>query len=281
MNGRVAGKVALVSGAARGQGRAHAERLAEEGADLILFDACAPIDSQGNPPATESDLAETAALAEKFGRRVLTRVVDARDGAAVDQLVADGVAELGGLDIAIVNHGITGIPGKVHETPVEVWRDVIANNLTSVWRVGKASIGAMLAGGKGGSVTFTASAAAIRAVENMNAYVAAKHGILGMTQALAQEYAAAWVRVNCVLPTAVSTPMIHNDNTYAIFRPELEHPTSEDVMEPFRGQNLLPIPWVEPLDVANAALFLSSEEARYVTGVAFPVDGGNVIRLPH
>jgi SDR family mycofactocin-dependent oxidoreductase len=278
MAGRVAGKVALVSGAARGQGRAHAIRLAEEGADIIAFDVCGPVPSQGNPAATSEDMAETVKLIEGLDRRVVAQEADARDYDAVAAVVGDGVAELGGLDIVVVNHGITGIPGKAHQTTEENWRNVLDTNLTAVWHVAKAGIRVLVDQGRGGSVVLTSSAAGIRAVPHMGAYVAAKHGVIGLMRALAHEHAEQMIRVNSVNPTAVSTPMIHNDNTYRIFRPDLENPTAEDCIEPFRGQNLLPIPWVEPVDVSNGVLFLASDEARYVTGVTLPIDGGNVMR---
>jgi (+)-trans-carveol dehydrogenase/(-)-trans-carveol dehydrogenase len=270
--------VALVSGAARGQGRAHAIRLAEEGADIIAFDVCGPVPSQGNPAATSEDMAETVKLIEGLDRRVVAQEADARDYDAVAAVVGDGVAELGGLDIVVVNHGITGIPDKVHLTTEENWRNVLDTNLTAVWHVAKAGIRVLVDQGRGGSVVLTSSAAGIRAVPHMGAYVAAKHGVIGLMRALAHEHAEQMIRVNSVNPTAVSTPMIHNDNTYRIFRPDLENPTAEDCIEPFRGQNLLPIPWVEPVDVSNGVLFLASDEARYVTGVTLPIDGGNVMR---
>lgn len=278
MAGRVSGKVALVSGAARGQGRAHAIRLAEEGADIIAFDVCGPVPSQGNPAATSEDMAETVKLIEGLDRRVVAQEADARDYDAVAAVVGDGVAELGGLDIVVVNHGITGIPDKAHQTTEENWRNVLDTNLTAVWHVAKAGIRVLVDQGRGGSVVLTSSAAGIRAVPHMGAYVAAKHGVIGLMRALAHEHAEQMIRVNSVNPTAVSTPMIHNDNTYRIFRPDLENPTAEDCIEPFRGQNLLPIPWVEPVDVSNGVLFLASDEARYVTGVTLPIDGGNVMR---
>lgn len=278
MAGRVAGKVALVSGAARGQGRSHALRLAEEGADIIAFDVCGPVPSQGNPASTPEDLAETVARIEQLDRRVVSRQVDARDYGAVESIIADGVAELGGLDIAVVNHGITGIPDALHRTSVENWKNVLDTNLTSVWHVARAAVRVFRDQGRGGSIVITSSAAGIRAVPNMGAYVAAKHGLIGLMRALAHENAEQMIRVNSVHPTAVSTPMIHNENTYRIFRPDLPEPTAEDTIAPFRGQNLLPIPWVEPEDVSNGVLFLASDEARYLTGVMLPIDAGNVMR---
>ncbi len=278
MGGRLAGKVALVSGAARGQGRSHALRLAEEGADILAFDVCEPVPAQGNPPAAPDDLAKTVAEIEKLDRRVVSAQLDARDYAAVEAFLAEGVGELGGLDVVVANHGITGIAGVAHEMRVEDFQAVLDTNLTAVWHVAKASIRLLVAQGRGGSVIMTSSSAGIRALQNMSAYTAAKHGVVGLMRGLAHEHAADGIRVNTIHPTSVPTPMLLNNNTFHIFRPDLDAPTAEDCMDGFRSLNLLPVPWVEEIDISNGVLYLASNEARYVTGITLPVDAGNVMR---
>lgn len=278
MTGRLAGKVAFISGAARGQGRSHAVRLAQEGADIIAFDLCQAVESQGNPGATPEDLAETVALVEKLDRRIVARQADARDKSAVRAVLDEGIAEFGRLDVVVANHGITGVAEKIHLTRESDWRNVLDHNLTGIWNVVTAGIRVLEPQGTGGSVIITSSSTGLRAVQNLGAYAAAKTALLGLTRALAHEFAEKWIRVNAVVPTAVSTPMIHNDNTYRIFRPDLENPTAADTTDTFTRQNLLPIPWVEPVDISNGVLFLASDEARYVTGIALPIDAGCVIR---
>ncbi|MGI6873416.1 mycofactocin-coupled SDR family oxidoreductase [Amycolatopsis sp. 3B14] len=272
--GRVAGKVALVTGAARGQGRAHAVRLAEEGADIIAVDIAGPVATVPFPGATEADLAETQALVEKLGRRIVTSRTDVRDGAALTRAVADGVAELGRLDVVVANAGIFGMPGKLWEMSDELWQTTIDVNLTGVFHTIRAAVPHLLATGEGGSVIITSSAAGLKGVPNYGNYAASKHGVVGLARTLAMELAEHRIRVNTIHPGNVDTDMIINDTTFRVFRPDLEHPAKSDVEDSFTATNLLPIPWVEPRDISHAVLWLASDEAKYVTGVVLPVDAG-------
>jgi SDR family mycofactocin-dependent oxidoreductase len=278
VTGRVEGKVALISGAARGQGRAHAERLAREGADIIAFDVCGPVDAQGAPAATEEDLAETVALVEKLDRRIVWAKADARDFVAVQQLVDDGVEQLGHVDIVSANAGIQGIAADSARTKEEDWRAVLDTNLTGVWNTARAAVPHLVERGRGGAIILTSSSLALKAAPNFSAYVSAKHGVVGLMRSLAVELAPHSIRVNSLHPTTVPTPLLLNENNWRIFRPDLEAPTLDDVIDLYRGLNLLPVPWVEVEDIANALLFLASDEARYITGVAMPVDAGMSVK---
>jgi SDR family mycofactocin-dependent oxidoreductase len=275
--GRVEGKVALVTGAARGQGRSHAVRLAEEGADIIAVDVADQIDEAPYPLPTPEDLAETVNLVEKHGRRIVARQADVRDFAALDAAVADGVSELGPVGIVVANAGISqrGIP--VWEMSEEQWRAVIDINLTGVWHTVKAALPSMIEAGQGGAVVLTASSTSIKARAGLGAYVTAKHGLTGLMRTMAVELAAHRIRVNTVNPTSVPTGMLLSDRVFQLFRPDLENPTVDDAMDGFRSLNALPVPWVEPVDISNAVVWLASDEARYVTGIVLPVDAGSVI----
>lgn len=272
-NGRVAGKVAFITGAARGQGRSHAVRLAEEGADIIALDLCAQVETVPYPMATPADLEETVRLVEKLDRRIVAVRGDVRDRAAVGDAVDAGVAQLGRLDIVVANAGIIGFAPAV-EMSEATWRDVIDINLTGVWNTCQASIPHLVAGGRGGSIVITSSTAGLRASANVANYAASKHGVKGIMQSLAKELAPHFIRVNTVHPTSVRTDMIDNKAMFALFRPDLEHPTLDDAAPAFTGLNMLPVPWIENIDVSNAVLFLAGDEGRYVTSVALPVDAG-------
>jgi SDR family mycofactocin-dependent oxidoreductase len=274
MSGRVAGRVAFISGAARGQGRAIAVRLAEEGADIIAFDAAAPLPAQGAPPATPEDLAETVRLVEALDRRIIVGQVDARDAAGVAALLEDGVAQLGRLDIVAANAGIAGNPGPLAETSAEDWQAVVDTNLTGVFNTVKPAVAHLIAGGNGGAITITGSSIALRAQPNLGPYASAKTGLVGFMRTLALELGQHSIRVNSVHPTTVATTLLLNEVNFRLFRPDLENPTLADAEEVYRTLNILPIPYVEPVDIANAILFLSTDEARYITGVPLPVDAG-------
>ncbi|MGD9735837.1 MAG: mycofactocin-coupled SDR family oxidoreductase [Solirubrobacterales bacterium] len=279
--GRCDGKVAFVSGAARGQGRSHAVTLAREGADVIAFDLAGPVASvEHYGPATMEDLEETARLVEAEGRRVVYRQADVRDRAAVEAVVADGLAELGQIDIVLGNAGITTV-GRAWEITQESWQEMIDINLTGVWNTVTAALPSMMEAGRGGSIVLTGSIAGTMGLPGLPHYVAAKHGVIGLMKALANELADYDIRVNAVNPTNVGTDMILNDGTFRYFRPDLENPTQEDAKEGFMSFNLLKVPWVEPEDVSNAILFLVSEEGRYTTGVALPVDCGTTVKFPN
>jgi (+)-trans-carveol dehydrogenase/(-)-trans-carveol dehydrogenase len=274
MAGRVAGKVAFVTGAGRGQGRSHAIRLAEEGADIIAIDICRDYDTVGYGMSTEEDLADTVKLVEALDRRIIATKADVRDLPALRAAVDAGVAELGRLDIVAANAGISASPYAVADLPEESWQDMLDVNLSGAFHTAKAAIPHLEAGGRGGAIVITSSAAGIKGYANVGHYVAAKHGLVGLMRTLALELAPRSIRVNSLHPTQVDTDMIMNEVTRKLFSPELEHPTRDDFARVSQQMQALPVPWVEPADVSNALLFLVSDEARYITGVALPVDAG-------
>jgi SDR family mycofactocin-dependent oxidoreductase len=277
--GKLEGKVAFITGAARGQGRSHAVRLAQEGADIIAVDVLEQVGSVGYPLATQEDLDETVRLVENLDRRIVASKADVRDTAALKAAVDDGVAQLGRLDIVLANAGIASF-APVEELTDEVWDDMIDINLTGVFKTVRAALPHMKAGGAGGAIVLTSSTAGIKGMGNLAHYVAAKHGVVGLMKTLANELAPHMIRVNSVHPTSVDTMMIHNEQTYGLFRPDkpASEVTREDVGETFLALNALPIEWVEPVDISNAILFLVSDDARYITGVQLPVDAGSVIK---
>ncbi|HEX3589007.1 MAG TPA: mycofactocin-coupled SDR family oxidoreductase [Pseudonocardiaceae bacterium] len=276
MTGRVAGKVAFVSGAARGQGRSHAVRLAQEGADIIAVDLCAQIDTVPYAMATREDLAQTVKEVEALDRRIVATEADVRDFAAVQAAVDEGVAQLGRLDIVAANAGIFSF-GSLADLEEKPWHDMIDVNLTGVWHAVKAAIPHLA---DGGSIVLTSSTAGLLGMENIGHYVAAKHGVVGLMRTLALELGPRMIRVNSVHPTSVNTDMIHNSATYELFASDLPEAqrTKETVGDRFGALNVLPIPWVEPVDISNAVLWLASDEARYVTGVTLPVDAGMLLK---
>jgi SDR family mycofactocin-dependent oxidoreductase len=277
MGHRMAGKVALISGAARGQGRNHAVRLAQEGADIIAFDVAGPVRAQGAPPATPADLAETVSLVEKLDRCIISTRADVRDPEAVAALVERGVVELGGLDVVVANAGIQGSPGQAAQTSPADWQAVIDTNLSGVFHTIRPAIPHLVARG-GGAIVITSSSIGLRSVPNLAPYGAAKAGLTGLMRTLALELAEHSIRVNSVNPTTVGTPMLLNPVNFGLFRPDLENPTEEDLLPVYRSLNALPVPYVDPDDISNAVLFLASDEGRYVTGVALPVDAGYAIK---
>jgi SDR family mycofactocin-dependent oxidoreductase len=277
MAGRVQGKVAFITGAARGQGRSHAIRLAQEGADIIAVDICADVPGIPYQGATAADLAETVKQVEALDRRIIAAKADVRDYDRLKAVLDDGVAQLGKLDIVSANAGIGTSPHPSWELDEETWRTMIDINLTGVWHTAKAAIPHLIAN-DAGSIILTSSAAGLQAYENIAHYVSAKHGVVGLMRTLALELAPHHIRVNSVHPTQVDTPMIQNEATWRLFRPDLDHPTEADFAPASQAMNALQIPWVDPVDISNAVLFLASDEARYVTGVAFPVDAGAVIK---
>jgi len=273
MSGRVEGKVALVTGGARGQGRSHAIRLAEEGADIIVVDICKQISSVTYQMSSRADLETTVKEVESRGRRVVSAEVDVRDFDALDAFLDGAVAHFGALDIACVNAGIASYGRLIDLSPAS-WADVIDTNLTGAWYTAKAAATRMVGSGCGGSIIFTSSVAGLKGMENMGHYAASKHGVIGLARSLALELAPHFIRVNCVCPSLVNTDQVQNESTYRLFRPDLESPTQDDAIEAFLSIDALPICWLEPVDISNAVLFLASDEARYITGVALPVDAG-------
>ena len=278
MTGRVEGKVAFVSGAARGQGRSHAVRLAEEGADIIAADICGPIDNLAYPHSTPEDLAETVELVKAQNRRIVAAEVDVRDYDAVKALVDSGVEQLGRLDIIVANAGVGTDGRKLHKIREDVWQDMIDINLSGVWHTVKAGVPHILSGGRGGSIVLTSSVGGRKAYPNTGHYIAAKHGVIGLMRAFAVELGQDMIRVNSVLPSQVSTTMVMNDQTYRLFRPDLENPGPDDFAPISQMMHTLPVPWVDAIDISNAVLFLASDESRYVTGVSLPVDAGALLK---
>lgn len=274
MPGRVEGQVAFITGAARGQGRSHAVRLAQEGADIIAVDLCQSVPLVPYDGATPDDLAETVREVEALDRRIVATQADVRDAEALRQAVDAGVNELGRLDIVSANAGISGPMAAAEDVPEDAWRQMIDINLTGVWNTARVAIPHLKAGGRGGSIVLTSSAAGLKANANIAHYVAAKHGVVGLMRSLALELAPDRIRVNSLHPTTVDTPMIMNDATARLFRPDLEDPTTEDFAEASQQMNALPVPWLESIDISNALLFLASDEARYITGVTLPIDAG-------
>jgi len=269
MAGRVAGKVAFITGAARGQGRAHAIRLAEEGADIIAIDICRDYGVVPYPLATEADLAETVTAVEALDRRIVATVADVRDAGALKTAVDDGVTRLGRLDIVSANAGICTIQSWDEVNP-QVWQDTLDTNLTGVWNTMVVSVPHLIAAG-GGSIICTSSTAGIKGLPYLAPYVAAKHGVVGIARTMANELARHSIRVNTVHPTGVDTPM---GTGLGGLEPLINR-------DPNLGpiyMNTLPVEVVDPRDISNAVLFLASDEARYVTGLEFTVDAGNTIR---
>jgi SDR family mycofactocin-dependent oxidoreductase len=276
--GRVEGKVALITGAARGQGRSHAIRLAEEGADIIAIDLAGPVPEAPlrYPPATEEDLAQTVAEVEKLDRRIVARKADVRDFHTLKAAVDDGISQLGRLDIVSANAGIFMHNHVAHELTENEWDSTLDINLKGVWLTAKATVPFLIEQGAGGSIVITSSAAGLKGRPNVSAYSASKHGLVGLARSLSNELAPYSIRVNTLHPTSVSTAMVHNEALYRLFVPGEENPSSDQIEQALKSINSLPVPWVEPRDVSNALLFLASDEARFITGSQLRVDAGSV-----
>jgi SDR family mycofactocin-dependent oxidoreductase len=265
----VAGKVALITGAARGQGRSHALRLAREGADIIGVDLCGDLEAIPYPLATPADLDETVRLVTGTGARMVTAVVDVRDAEALSAAVGDGVDHLGRLDIVVANAGVCTIQ-RWDELTAAVWDTVIGINLTGTWNTCVAAIPHLIGSG-GGSVVLISSVAGLKGQPFLAPYVASKHGMVGVMRTLANELAAQGIRVNSVHPTGVDTPMLVG----------LSGLTERIAASPDTGSiflNSLPVDVIAPSDVSDAVLYLSSEESRYVTGLTLTVDAGSSAR---
>ncbi|MFZ0045153.1 MAG: mycofactocin-coupled SDR family oxidoreductase [Streptosporangiaceae bacterium] len=269
MAGRVQGKVAFITGAGHGQGRSHAIRLAEEGADIVAVDICRDYDTVPYSMATPEELAETVKAVEALDRRIVASQANVRDAEALKAAVDEGVAQLGRLDIVCANAGICTVQAWDEVTP-QVWQDTLDTNLTGVWNTIVACVPHLIAAG-GGSVICTSSTAGIKGLPFLAPYVAAKHGVVGIARTMANELAAHSIRVNTVHPTGVQTPM--GEGLGGLEALIQRDPNIGPIF-----MNTLPVESVEARDISNAVLFLASDEARYVTGLEFTVDAGSTIR---
>jgi SDR family mycofactocin-dependent oxidoreductase len=279
--GRVQGKVAFVTGAARGQGRSHAVRLAEEGADIIAVDLCHDIETLGYPLAKPEDLEETAKLVEKTGRGVFTAQADVREASQLRAALEEGMSQFGRLDIVVAQAGIAGMKGN---PPLQAWIDVMNTNLIGTINAIQVALPHL---GEGASIIATGSTAALMDVsKNDNpgadpggtAYLHSKRLLSQYVHNLATELAPLGIRANVIHPTNCNTPMLQSEPMYRAFRPDLEHPTREDAEPVFGVQQAMKIPFIEPEDISNMVLFLASDEARYVTGTQQRVDAGGFLK---
>jgi SDR family mycofactocin-dependent oxidoreductase len=260
------GKVALVTGAARGQGRAFARRLASEGADVAIFDLCTIAAAVGYPAATPDDLAETADEVRSAGGKVITRIGDVRDQSALDEIVSATFSELGGLDVVVANAGVASW-GSLWELSDENWRTTIDINLTGVWHTFKAAIPAMIEQGKGGSIVAISSVAGLKALPGQAHYVASKHAVVGLVRAAAVELGPHRIRVNSIHPWAVDTAMAHGTDHEEILAANPHYLVSY-------GSILTEPALAKPDDIADAVLFLASDASRFITGSQLTVDAG-------
>jgi (+)-trans-carveol dehydrogenase len=274
MTGRAEGKVALITGAARGQGRAHAVRLAEEGADIVAFDICGPITGRENvPAATPEDLAETAREVEALDRRIVTVQGDTRDLADLERAVDAGLSHFGHIDIAVANAGVAGGMSRAHEISEDDWRTTLGVNLTGVWHTAKAVLPTMIEA-RAGSIVIISSGAGVKAMLHLADYASTKAAVIMLARVLALEYAQYGIRVNTICPGNVETPLVINDFAFKLFRPDLPNPSREDVEPIIAAMSPLKTTsgWLDPREIANAVLWLSSDEAAYVSGITLPVD---------
>ena len=275
--GQLDGKVAFITGIARGQGRSHALTLAEEGADIIGLDLCGSLTSTVYPPSTIDDLEETVRLVQQTGRRIVAEQADVRDLAQVEKVFQHGLETFGHVDHVVANAGIFA-SGKFWEITPEAWQEMLDINLTGVWNTVRTAAPAMIARNQGGSIVITGSTESLKGMANTASYSAAKHGVTGLMRTMANELGEYGIRVNTVNPTCVDTNMIQNDGVYRLFQPDADSHSRESVAGSFAATNIIPVPWIEPRDVSNAILWLLSDASRYVTGVPLPVDAGFVTK---
>jgi SDR family mycofactocin-dependent oxidoreductase len=271
--GRLDGKVAFITGAARGQGRNHAIRFAEEGADIIAVDVCKTVETVPYEGPTPGDLQDLISQVQARGRRVVAREADVRDLSALQAAVTDGVAELGRLDIILANAGIVSY-GELIELDEQTFQTMIDVNLTGVWKTVRAGAPEIIKGGNGGAIVLTSSTAGLKPLHTLGHYVASKHGVIGLARNLANELAPHKIRVNAIAPTNVDTVMLKNPGVYKMFRPDLDNPTADDAYPGFVEHHLLKEPWIDPDDVTEAILWLVSDTGRYVTGTTLSIDLG-------
>lgn len=276
--GRLDGKVVFITGAARGQGRSHAVRMAEEGADIIAVDICEQIGSVPYELGTMEELEETANLVEKADRRCVIRKADVRSRTELEDAVKAGVAELGRLDAVSANAGIWSA-AMFTEMPDQMYRDMIDVQMHGAYNTCRATVPILVDQQQGGSIIITSSTAGLKGFPNQVHYNMAKHAVVGLMRSLANELAPHFIRVNSVHPSSTFTKMIDNAAIWAAFAPGVENPTEADFGETFVSMNLLPVPWAQPIDISHAVVYLASDESRYVTGVTLPVDSGFMAKV--
>jgi (+)-trans-carveol dehydrogenase len=269
-----AGKVAFITGVARGLGRNHAVRLARSGATVVGIDISEDGPTDGSPTATSADLAETRKLIEAEGADCQLTHADVRDLDAVIEAADRAVESFGGIDIVIANAGICKVEGSTWELSAEQWQKTIDVNLTGVFNTFRATVPAMITAGRGGSIIAISSTAGLKGIPGQSHYSASKHGVMGLVKSLANELFPHNIRVNAVNPGSVGTVMIRNDAMYQEFRPDVPQATEDDAIVAMTELNGFAVPWVEVDDVSDAVLWLASESSRYVTGHALPVDAG-------
>ncbi|MDG5482666.1 mycofactocin-coupled SDR family oxidoreductase [Mycolicibacterium gadium] len=256
------GKVVVVTGAGRGTGRVHCQRFADEGADVIALDAA----------EVAGDLDDTAREVRDRGRRCVAAMVDVRDADAMSAAIDAAVGELGRLDVVVANAGVHTAGAPTWELSDETWQNTLDINLTGVFHTVKSAVPHI--GGGGGSVVIISSTNGLRGTPNSAHYTASKHALVGLARTLANELGSQRIRVNTVHPGAVGTAMVLNDATFRRLCPDVPNPTAADAAEVLKARNLLPVGWVEPVDIANAVVFLASDEARYITGTQLVIDAG-------
>jgi SDR family mycofactocin-dependent oxidoreductase len=276
--GRLEGRVALVTGGARGQGRAHAEALAAEGADVVLCDLADQIASIPYAMGTADDLAETVRLVEKSGRRCVATKADVRSTADMDAVVALAIQELGKIDILVANAGVCGF-APAWELTDEQWDDMIGVDLTGAFKSIRAVLPHMLERGYG-RIVATSSMAGRMGNRNLSHYVAAKWGVIGFVKTVALEVADRGITVNVVCPATTDTPMVHNDALYSLFAPDIAEPTKEQVEPRYRTMNPQRVAWIDPTEVSRAVLYLVDEEARHITGSTLDIACGGTAMMP-
>jgi SDR family mycofactocin-dependent oxidoreductase len=279
--GRVQGKVAFITGAARGQGRSHAVKLASEGADIIAVDRCQDFETVNYPMATPDDLKQTAAEIEKLDRRVVAVEADVRDRGALADVLTAGISQLGKVDVVVAQAGIAAMKG---EPQLQAWSDSVDTILLGTINAIQAALPHLP---DGSSVIATASVAALMnslpyqqvgTDPGGTAYMYAKRALSEYIHELARNLAPRMIRANVIHPTNCNTDMLQSEPMYQSFRPDLEHPTREDATPAFHVQQAMPIPWIEPEDISNMVLFLASDESRYVTGMQMRVDAGGYLK---
>jgi SDR family mycofactocin-dependent oxidoreductase len=272
--GRVDNKVALVTGAARGMGRSHAVRLASEGADIVAVDALASFDWIHYPMPTEDDLAQTAKEVESFERCVLALKADVRSPSQMEHVVSEALERFGKIDVVVANAAIAPRSAPFWEITDEIWKDVLDVDLTGVFNTVRAAVPQMIKRGEGGSVILISSGCGFKGSPNVAAYTAAKHGVVGLGRAMANELGKYRVRANALCPGPTGTDMIFNDQFYQRLCPDIENPTRNDLAQRLTPC-VIPEPYLDPIDVSNAVLWLASDESRYVTGTVLSVDLGS------